>query len=167
MAERAVEISVPTALINPLQSFKGEPAIVLNNLDVQALAPPFKLLLVGKFSYGMPSMESLCKYFHKLDLKGNFIIEWLDPRHALLQFDLEEDFMRIWVKGQLSFQEMPMRIFKWWSNFHFSMEPSVVPAWIALENLPVHLFHKEVLFSLARGSETLSNSTNQLLISRG
>lgn len=48
-----------------------------------------------------------------LKIEGNFTIGLLDPRHVVLQLDLEEDFIRIWVKGQLSFQGLPMHIFKW------------------------------------------------------
>lgn len=111
---------------------------------------PFQALSCGKFSHRNPSIELLWKDFHKFDLKGNFTIGWLDPCHFFLQFDLEEDFMRIWVKGQLTFQGLPMHIFKWMLKFHVSTEPSIVLVWISFENLQVHLFQKEVLFSLAR-----------------
>lgn len=39
--------------------------------------------------------------------------------------------------------------FKGSSEFYVSEEPSVIPAWIAFENFPVHFFSKNVLFSLA------------------
>lgn len=142
--------SCSSTLIKPLQSHEGEQIIIYNELDTQSLAALFKLSLVRKFSHGRPSMASLQRDYCKLDLKGSFTILQLHPHYVLLRFHHEEDLMRIWVKGQLSLQGMTMHIFKQIEEFHVSVQPSVVSVWISLENLPVYLFQKEVLFFLAR-----------------
>ncbi|KAL0454903.1 UNVERIFIED_CONTAM: hypothetical protein Slati_0829500 [Sesamum latifolium] len=41
-----------------------------------------------------------------------------------------------------------MRVFKWTLNFDPQIESSIVPIWIRLPELPVHLFEKNALFTL-------------------
>lgn len=67
----------------------------------------------------------------------------------LIRFDLEEDYIRLWLKGSWSLQGYLMRVFKWSVDFQLSAEPSVIPGWIALEGLPIHLFNKGSMFSIA------------------
>lgn len=43
-----------------------------------------------------------------------------------------------------------MRIFKWSPYFRVEKESSVVPIWVSLSRLPVHLFQKDALFSIAQ-----------------
>lgn len=42
-----------------------------------------------------------------------------------------------------------MRLFKWTVDFQLSVEPVVIPTWIGLEGLSIHLFNKGSLFSIA------------------
>ena len=58
---------------------------------------PFKLALVGKFSFGHPPMDVSQKFFVSLGLKGNSQISLLDNRHILIKLEMEEDYSRIWV----------------------------------------------------------------------
>lgn len=46
-------------------------------------------------------------------------------------------------------QGFPIRVFKWSVGFQLSSEPSIIPAWIALQGLRIHLFKKGSLFSIA------------------
>lgn len=57
--------------------------------------------------------------------------------------------MRLWLKGNWYLLGYPMRVFKWSVDFHLSFEPSVIPTWIGLDGLPIHLFNKSTLFSTA------------------
>jgi hypothetical protein len=43
-----------------------------------------------------------------------------------------------------------MRLFKWTPDFNTKTESAVVPVWISLPELPLHLFHKKGLFSIAK-----------------
>ena len=45
-----------TILIKTITSFGGEPNVQFSTTEIQAMAMPFKLTLVGKFSYNRPSM---------------------------------------------------------------------------------------------------------------
>lgn len=45
----------------------------------------FKLVLVGKFSFGHPLMDVIRTFFVSLGLKGNPHISLLDNRHILIK----------------------------------------------------------------------------------
>lgn len=75
------------------------------------MARPFKLALVGKFSFGRPSMDIIRKFFISLGLKGNSQISLLDNRHILIKLLLEEDYSRIWVRQTWYVNGRGMRIF--------------------------------------------------------
>ena len=81
--------------IKTVTSFKGEPNMQFSTAEIQAMAIPFKLTLVGKFSYNRPSMELIRNFFNTLRLKGTFKVSLLDNRHVLIQLDVEEDYSRL------------------------------------------------------------------------
>ncbi|XP_071922584.1 uncharacterized protein [Coffea arabica] len=93
-------------------------------------------------------MEDLQKFFRALDLKDDFSLGLMDRRHILIRLSNEADFYRIWSRNIWYVQDVSMRIFKWSTDFHVDRESSVVPVWFSLPKLPIHLFHKECLFSI-------------------
>ncbi|KAL9448767.1 hypothetical protein AB3S75_016131 [Citrus x aurantiifolia] len=114
------------------------------------MAAPFKLALVGKFSFGRPPIDVIRKFFVALGLKGNVDISLLDPRHILIQLHLEEDYTRIWLRQSWFIDGRAMRVFKWSTTFHSSEESPIVPVWVSLPFLPVHYMRcKEALYSIA------------------
>lgn len=44
----------------------------------------------------------------------------------------------------------PMRIFLWTPDFRPEVESSIVPVWVKLPNLPLFMFNKHCIFSIAR-----------------
>ncbi|XP_052300313.1 pollen-specific leucine-rich repeat extensin-like protein 2 [Citrus sinensis] len=84
--------------IKTVTLFEGEPNVQFSTTEIQAMVIPFKLILVGKFSYNRPSMELIHKFFNTLRLKGTFKVSPLDNRHVLIQLDIEEDYSRLWVR---------------------------------------------------------------------
>lgn len=70
-------------------------------------------------------MEVLRKEFHKVGSKGCFSIGWMDSHYVLIQFDLEEDYMRFWMKWTWTFHGYPLRVFKWSPDLHLAVEPSI------------------------------------------
>lgn len=50
-----------------------------------------------------------------------------------------------------------MRVFKWSVDFQLNAEPSMIPAWIALEGLPIQPFNKATLFYSKHSRETYEN----------
>lgn len=109
----------------------------------------FALSLIGKFSHGKPTKDAIRKAIQTFGLNGAITINWLDPKHILLRPMLEEDYVRFWLKGQWNILDFSMHVFKWSTEFRASEERSIVPGWITFDNLPVHFFSKNVLYSLA------------------
>ena len=137
--------------IKPLGSYQGMPAIIFSKEEIAIMAAPFKLSLIGKFSFGRPSMESIRKFFTSLSLKGNWQVSLLDKRHVLIKLSLEEDYTRLWIRQSWSVQGFNMRVFKWSPQFRCNEESPVVPVWITLPYLPVHLVYcKSALFSIGK-----------------
>ncbi|KAK9179061.1 hypothetical protein WN943_028257 [Citrus x changshan-huyou] len=134
----------------PISLVRGEPAVHFSAAEIQTMAEPFKLSLVGKFSFGRPPMELIRKFFVSLGLKGNCQISLLDSRHVLIKLVLEEDYSRIWLRQTWFINGRGMRVFKWSTDFRCSVESPIVPVWVSLPHLPVHFIHcKSALCSIA------------------
>ena len=139
--------SVP---MKPLGHHHGMPAVLFTKEEIALMAEPFKLSLVGKFSFGRPSMEVIQKFVSTLHLKGACKVSLLDKRHVLIQLGHDEDYTRLWTRQSWFFQGYTMRIFKWNPQFHCNEESPIVPVWISLPYLPVHFMKcQTALFSIA------------------
>ncbi|KAK4383742.1 hypothetical protein Sango_2748100 [Sesamum angolense] len=130
-------------------SFKGEPGIIYSFEETAELAALLKFALASKFSHGFPNLNFLRIRIVKLGLKGNVTVERLNFKHVLIRLSNEEDFSRIWLRGEWTFDSFHMRVFKWTPNFDPQIESSIAPVWIRLPALPVHLFEKNALFTVA------------------
>ena len=134
--------------VKPTTKYKGEAAVVFSKAEADKLATPFHWAMVGKFSYGRPSLEGIRKFFSSLNLRDQVFIGLLDYRHVLLKCSAEQDFNRIWTRGIWQLGKYPMRIFRWTREFHVKKESALVPVWASLPVLPVHYFDKHSLFSI-------------------
>ncbi|XP_073138456.1 uncharacterized protein [Henckelia pumila] len=56
---------------------------------------------------------------------------------------------RFWGKGRWFLQGHLLRVFKWTSKFDYQKESSIVPVWVRFPDLPISLFEKKLLFSVA------------------
>lgn len=140
----------PTIPVRPTTLHRGEPAVLFTVEDVHTMAIPFKLALVGKFSNGRPSMEVIRKFFLSLGLRGEAHVSLMDDRHVLIKLQFEEDYTRIWYRQTWYINGRAMRVFKWSTTFRCSEESPIVPVWVSLPFLPVHLMYcRHALFSIA------------------
>lgn len=71
---------------------------------------------------------------------------WFTCDHS---FHLEENYMRLWLNRNLTFQGFQIRFFNCSVDFQLNSKRSIIPAWIELEGLLVHLFKKGSLFFIA------------------
>lgn len=111
------------------------------------MVAPFKLSLVGKFSFGSHPIDVIRKCFVALGLKKNVEIFLLDTRHILIQLYLEEDYTRIWLRQSWFIDGRVMYVFKWSTTFNSSEESSIIPIWVTLPFLLVHYMRcKEALY---------------------
>ncbi|KAK4383743.1 hypothetical protein Sango_2748200 [Sesamum angolense] len=98
-------------------SYKGEPGIIYSPEETAELAARLKFALVGKFSHGLLNMNFLRIRIVKLGLKGNVSIGRLNFKHVLIRLSNEEDFSRIWLRREWTFDSFHMRVFKWTPDF--------------------------------------------------
>ncbi|KAL0336656.1 UNVERIFIED_CONTAM: hypothetical protein Sradi_4877500 [Sesamum radiatum] len=130
-------------------SYKGELGIIYSPEETAELAARLKFAFVGKFSHGLPNLNFLCILIVKLGMKGNVTVGRLNFKHVLIRLSNEDDFFRIWLRGEWTFDSFHMRVFKWTPNFDPQIESPIAPVWIRLPALPVQLFEKNALFTLA------------------
>ncbi|KAL3498170.1 hypothetical protein ACH5RR_040902 [Cinchona calisaya] len=116
--------------------------------QVQKLAKALRYALVGKFSMRRLSMATLKHEFLKFEFVASLKQGFLDNRHILVRFDLEEEYLRYWCRGFYSILWFVMRILKWIIDFTINPESLIVSVQINLTDLPFHLFHKAALFSI-------------------
>ncbi|KAL0287132.1 UNVERIFIED_CONTAM: hypothetical protein Sradi_7130600 [Sesamum radiatum] len=130
-------------------NYKGEPGIIYSTEETEFLASRLKFSLVGKFSHGLPNLNFLRNRIVKLGLKGTVNVGRLNFKHVLIRLNNEEDFSRLWLRGEWTFDNFHMRVFKWSPDFDPHTESPIAPVWIKLPGLPVHLFEKNALFTFA------------------
>lgn len=130
--------------------YKGEPSVEFSIEETGRLSSPYKFSLIGRFSFGRPAMETIRKAFHGFSLKAYFSIGLLDDQHILIKLFYEEDFMRLWLRDHLYIFKAPMKVMKWTLDFISGYDCPILPVWVNLPHLPVHLFAKNALFSICQ-----------------
>ncbi|KAL2243784.1 UNVERIFIED_CONTAM: hypothetical protein Sindi_0496400 [Sesamum indicum] len=140
--------SPPPSIGVVLTDEKGPP-LVFTNVETEALAVPFQLALVEKFSHGKPQFRYLHRLIVGLGVKGAFTVSMINAKHVLICLSNESDFSYMWLKRIWYIQGFPMQIFKWSPTFTPAQESSLIPVWICFPELPAHLFHKDALFAVA------------------
>lgn len=93
---------------------------------MQQFTQDLQFTLIGKFSYGYPAVHVIKKEFHKLKLIGEYFVGILNVRHILIKLSNEIDYMKVWGKGILWMDKLPMRLLKWTKDFNLAIESSVV-----------------------------------------
>lgn len=117
--------------------------------EVDFLAAPFNLTLIGKFAHDRPNMEFIRKGFSTIGFKGDYHLGLLDDSFVRIRFTQQDDYHRCWMHGTWSFKKHIMKISKWTLHFSPAHEPPFSPVWISFHNLPIYLFQKVPLLSLA------------------
>ncbi|KAJ6807327.1 uncharacterized protein M6B38_172025 [Iris pallida] len=130
---------------------QGIPEVTFDKADVDALAVPFKLALIGKILHSRPPMEVIRRAFVVFRFEGPISVDLIDDRHILIRPSLEVDFMRLRSKRLWFVAKAPMRIFKWTSNFSTHIESPMAPVWVSFPDLPTFLFTKASVFLIAAG----------------
>ncbi|KAL0909402.1 hypothetical protein M5K25_020266 [Dendrobium thyrsiflorum] len=130
-------------------SFKGFPALMIDDNDISRLAAPFVFTLVGKFVGRRPNLDTIRKFFLNLKLTGTFSVGLMDPRHVAIQLANDLDYSRIFARRTYYILGCQMRLLKWTPDFDVSKESPIAPVWISFPNLRLHFFNQQILFALA------------------
>ncbi|KAL0926337.1 hypothetical protein M5K25_002555 [Dendrobium thyrsiflorum] len=106
-------------------SFKGFPALMIDDNDISRLAAPFVFTLVGKFVGRRPNLDTIRKFFLNLKLTGTFSVGLMDPRHVAIQLANDLDYSRIFARRTYYILGCQMRLLKWTPDFDGS-KPELV-----------------------------------------
>ncbi|KAG6466890.1 hypothetical protein ZIOFF_075312 [Zingiber officinale] len=126
------------------------PGVFYNAEEVKVLSDPYKFSLIGKFSGRRPPPQIVYQSFKGLGLSSPYNIRFLRAGHIFLHLTSKEDMARIWTRGVWRIGGSILRIFKWTPHFSYAAESSVVPVWVQFPDLPVHMFNKNCVYSMAR-----------------
>ncbi|KAG6491485.1 hypothetical protein ZIOFF_052836 [Zingiber officinale] len=126
------------------------PGVFYDAEEVKALSVPYKFSLIGKFSGRRPPPQIVYQGFKGLGLSSPYNIRFLRAGHIFLHLTSNEDMARIWTRGVWRIGGSILRVFKWTPHFSYEAESSVVPVWVQFPDLPVHMFNKNCVFSMAR-----------------
>ncbi|CAH9068787.1 unnamed protein product [Cuscuta epithymum] len=94
-------------------------------------------------------MISLRKSIEGLGFSYSFTIGLIDDKHVLIEFNCDSDFQRFWLRKTWFFSGFEIRVSKWTPDFMPNTDSPITPVWISLDSLPIHLFEKSALFSIA------------------
>ncbi|KAH6759640.1 hypothetical protein C2S51_000189 [Perilla frutescens var. frutescens] len=133
--------------------YEGKLALHLFDTDTLSLIGSLELVVVGKFSQEIPNAEQIAKALGNLKLTGKLSWKFLNAKHILIILSEKSDYVKLLLdasdKATWFINGFPMRVFKWTSAFSISHESPIVVVWCRLPGLPVHLFEKHALFSVA------------------
>ncbi|KAL0286807.1 UNVERIFIED_CONTAM: hypothetical protein Sangu_2720400 [Sesamum angustifolium] len=108
-------------------TYKGQPSITYSDEETMHLADRLRFALVVKFSHEPPNLNFLRQRINKLGLRGFVTIGPLNFKHVLIMVSNEDDFSGLWLRGELSFDGFPMRIFRWTPDFDPQIESPIAP----------------------------------------
>ncbi|XP_010272338.1 PREDICTED: uncharacterized protein LOC104608143 [Nelumbo nucifera] len=144
----------PPAVDIPLKvpSIKmGEPTVLFLEEDIEKSLSSLQFALVGKCSYGPPSLVKIREFLVSMfRLQKSIIVTTLDPRHVLLKFESEEDSIRVWLLEDIFIKDFLLRFLKWMPGLELGWEPSMVPLWISLPMLLINLYNDKYLRSIVQ-----------------
>ncbi|GAA0186952.1 hypothetical protein LIER_34240 [Lithospermum erythrorhizon] len=135
--------------LKPLSIFQGKPCVRFTSSEKRSLISNHKFVLVGKFSHGRPPFSTIKVFFAALKLQGRYNLSIFDNKHLFIELELKIDYVRVWLKLTWSIAGFAMRIFKWGSDFTLVKETAIAPVWIHIEGVPLYLFDKLSLLSIA------------------
>ncbi|CAL1357166.1 unnamed protein product [Linum trigynum] len=148
-------------------SFQGEPALKISPALKERLCQPWKKTLIVRLLGKSVSYSYLCSQLRwNWRPVGSLDIMDLNNDTFLATFGNDQDYLRALTGGPWVILDHYLMVHQWSPNFRTSDKPhrSVV-AWVQLPELPVHFYHREVLFALGNligGTIRLDYHTEQL-----
>ncbi|GAA0186729.1 hypothetical protein LIER_34017 [Lithospermum erythrorhizon] len=106
-------------------------------------------VIVGKFTHGKPPIDTIRTEFTKVGLRGRYNLSVLDAKHLIMEFDLEEDYTRSFIKKSTCIGANYMRLIKWTHDYYPELESPIVSVWISFPLFPLYWFDKEAIFLVA------------------
>lgn len=125
----------------------GCPVVKFKELEWRKLAEKDEeLLLVGRFMQNRPPIDVIRSAFQCLILVGGAThVGAIDTRIILLRFAVKEDCQRVFSRGQMTVEGRTLRFARWTPDWRKRRSSPIVPIWIQLLDLPLHLLNFDCL----------------------
>ncbi|CAL1377735.1 unnamed protein product [Linum trigynum] len=130
--------------------FNGEPELKISPGFKERLCLPWKKTLVLRLLGRSVSYTYLCSQLRwKWRPVGNLDIMDLNNQTFLVTFNNDQDYLHALTGGPWTILDHYLLVHEWSPSFRTSDQPfKSVVAWIQFPELPVHFYHREVLFAL-------------------
>ncbi|VFQ73494.1 unnamed protein product [Cuscuta campestris] len=139
----------PTAVNAPplKPMFKGCPLVSFSKKDVDNLSQKFRDALVGRFRR-RPPMSVIKTFLARLGFGGGFTVAELTTHNVLINFELDQDYQHLFYRQSWTLGAETMVVTKWSPNLRPEEDSPIVPVWITIPNLPIHLHDQQALFNI-------------------
>ncbi|KAI9176278.1 hypothetical protein LWI28_000684 [Acer negundo] len=128
----------------------GDLGFVFSDVEMERAVEDLKHTLVLKLLSSRPSIDVLRVQIIKTwGFSEVSMIIFMDNHHVLLHLANEKDYIHAWAREGRVVDGCQFRLFNWFANFDVNKEPSIVPQWIFLLDLPLHLYRLDCLQSFA------------------
>ncbi|VFQ98543.1 unnamed protein product [Cuscuta campestris] len=128
-------------------SFKGCPSVSFSKEEVEALSNRFRFALIGRFRR-RPPIAVVKNFLTRLGLAGGFTIGELNSNSILINFEQDEDYQRLFLRKSWTLGKEIMVVTKWSPNLRPNEDSPIVPVWVSIPNLPIHLHDQKALFCI-------------------
>ncbi|RAL45384.1 hypothetical protein DM860_013780 [Cuscuta australis] len=128
--------------------FKGCPSISFSQADVDGLTTRFRYALIGKFRR-RPPLLVVKNFLTRLGFSGGFTVGELFSNSFLINFEQDEDYQRFFYRKVWTIGKDTMSVTKWSPTLTQEEDSPIVPVWISIPHLPIHLHEQAALFSIA------------------
>ncbi|CAI0414109.1 unnamed protein product [Linum tenue] len=131
-------------------SFAGEPELKISDNFKERLCDPWKKTLVIRLLGRSVSYNYLCSQLRwKWRPTGSIDIMDLNNETFLVTFSNDQDYLKALTGGPWEILDHYLVVHPWSPKFRTSDKiHKSVTAWVQLPELPVHFYHREVLFAL-------------------
>ncbi|VFQ70831.1 unnamed protein product [Cuscuta campestris] len=126
-------------------SFKGCPSVSFSKEEVEALSNRFRFALIGRFRR-RPPIAVVKNFLTRLGLAGGFTLGELNSNSNLINFEQDEDYQRLFLRKSWTLGKEIMVVTKWSPNLRPNEDSPIVPVWVSIPNLPIHLHDQKALF---------------------
>ncbi|CAL1360075.1 unnamed protein product [Linum trigynum] len=131
-------------------SFQGEPELIVSDVLKSRLCSPWKKTLMVRLLGRKVSYTYLCSQLRWMWRPvGKMDIMDLEDDVFLATFDNDQDYFKALTGGPWVLLDHYLVVHQWSPAFRVGDTiPRTVTAWVRFPRLPVHFYHKEVLFAL-------------------
>lgn len=80
---------------------------------------------------------------------GEWSVGMLDGRHIMIKLSSEENYALFFSKKMFQIEGYNVKFLKWATDFDYRNEPPIALVWIKIPGLKLHLFNKQILYTIA------------------